>query len=90
MDEGASRSLSELVTLSRSEFDRGIRSFDYEQSALFIRFLILDPDLGPRFRGYLAGLAAGDPSRPQGPWTALAGDETSVSARFEEWLSAFD
>jgi hypothetical protein len=54
---GEERPFAELAGLPRSAFDRGVRSFDYEQSTLWVRYLLLDPHLGPGFRSFLADLA---------------------------------
>lgn len=54
---GLARPLAELAALRRSGFDKAVRSYDYEQSALTVRYLLLDPTLGPRFRAYLGDLA---------------------------------
>lgn len=57
---GEAGSLERLAGLPRSRFDRGVRSFDYEQSSLLVRHLLLDPALRLRFRAYLARLGAGE------------------------------
>ncbi len=57
--QGKVGSVARLVALARGEFDRGVVSFDYEQSALLVRYLLLDAKLGTSFRGYLRQLASG-------------------------------
>ena len=57
--------LEHLTALRRSEFDQGTRSYDYEQSALFVRFLLLDPELAPRFRRHLQAIAGQSIRNPQ-------------------------
>lgn len=62
---GRVRPLRELVALRRAEFDRGTVSFDYEQSALLVRYLLADGELAPRFRRFLRRLAEGERYGPE-------------------------
>ncbi len=75
-----------LVALDRDGFDRGTVSYDYEQSALLVRFLLLDPELAPRFRGWLAALAARGPRDSPTLPTALEISWSELETRFATWL----
>lgn len=85
---GRARPLHELAALPEGEFDRGRVSHDYEQSALLVRFLLLDPELGPLLRGWLAaralqggGIDSRFPPDRRPDW-----DE--IDRRFRRWLGA--
>lgn len=86
--DGRAGGLERLVGLKRGEFDRGTVSFDYEQSALFVRFLLAEPDLAPGFRSFLADLAAGQPHAPELLTRHLAVSWPALDRRFEAWLGA--
>ncbi len=86
LDRGWARPIQELAGLPRSGFDRGVRSFDYEQSALLVRYLLLDPVLGARFKGYLAALARGERYDPERLRTALGVSWSELEADFARGL----
>ncbi len=86
LSRGWTRPLAELAGLPRSGFDRGVRSFDYEQSALLVRHLLLDPSLAPRFKAYLADLAKGERYDPERLRAALEISWSGLEAGFESWL----
>ncbi len=86
ISQGWARPLAELTGLQRSGFDRGVRSFDYEQSALLVRYLLLDPQLAPRFRAYLAALARAEPYSPERLRAALGVSWSELEAGFAGWL----
>lgn len=54
-----------LVALGRDRFDQDPVTFDYEQAALLVRILLLDPALAPRLRAYLSRLAAAERYDPE-------------------------
>ncbi len=81
-------SLERLITLDPEDFDREVVSFDYEQSALVVRFLLLDPELAPRFRSLLARFAAGEPFLPERVTEELALDWEALERRFRAWLAS--
>ncbi len=84
---GAPRySLERLVALKRGEFDRGVVSFDYEQSALLVRFLLSERELASGFRGFLKDLAGGDAHHPEHLAAALGIDWAELDRRFTDWL----
>jgi hypothetical protein len=83
---GWARPLEELAGLPRSGFDREVRSFDYEQSALLVRYLLLDPLLGPRFRGYLATLARGERYDAESLRAVLGVQWNELETGFARWL----
>ena len=86
LDRGWARPLAELTALPRSGFDRGVRSFDYEQSALLVRYLLLDRELAPRFKGYLAALARGERYDPERFRAALGVSWEGIEEGFDRWL----
>lgn len=79
-------SLERLVALDGDGFDRGTVSYDYEQSALLVRFLLLDRELATRFRGWLAALADRGPRDSPTLPTALEIPWSELEARFAAWL----
>jgi hypothetical protein len=79
-------SLARLVALKRGKFDRDVVSFDYEQSALALRFFLLDPELRPRFQKFLRALAAGEFYDPHGLRLALSQPWAELDARFKAWV----
>lgn len=79
-------SLRRLVALQRSEFDRGTVSFDYEQSALFVRFLLSEPDLAPAFRAFLRDLSRGEIHPPERLASVLGVEWMELERRFEAWV----
>ena len=85
---GTSRagSLERLVGLDRDRFDRGAVSYDYEQSALFVRFLLLDSALAPRFRSWLVARAWRGAEPTAALPAALAADWVELERRFRTWL----
>ncbi len=75
--------LARLLGLSRSAFDRGVRSFDYEESALLVRFLASDPRYVERFRAELARLAAGERYEAERFLNGWSGD---LKRDLERWI----
>lgn len=80
--------LERLVTLDRSRFDRETVSYDYEQSALFVRFLLTDPELAGRFRSYLQRLAAGERYAPGELRSALGREWSELDRELEGFVLA--
>lgn len=78
--------LARLVALKRGEFDRGTVSFDYEQSALLVRFLLSDPRLKPGFRRYLRGIAENKGAGPERLRQALGIEWEELDRQLESWL----
>lgn len=87
---GQAESLERLVSLDRDRFDRGTVSYDYEQSALFVRFLLLDGGYGPSFRQWLVTQTyrRGEPA-PDLP-AALGSNWPELERRFRDWLGLND
>jgi hypothetical protein len=77
-----------LVSLERGRFDRGVISYDYEQSALLVRWLLADPVLAPRFRAFLADLAGGLSWSPERFRRALGVPWAELDRRLEAWVRA--
>ncbi len=85
-DAGQADSLARLVALGRGEFDRGVVSHDYEQSALLVRFLLGEPNLASGFRKFLSDFAAGEPYDPEGLAADLGAGWADLDRRFQQWL----
>jgi hypothetical protein len=83
---GLAEGLERLATLQRADFDREIRAYDYEQSALFVRFLLLDPELRPRFHSHLQLLARQSIRDPQQLPEDLGRSWEDLDRSFQEWL----
>lgn len=82
-------SLRRLAALQRGEFDSEVVSFDYEQSALFVRFLLDEPGLATGFRAFLRDLAAAEVIyTPAVLASALGVDWPELDRRFETWVEA--
>lgn len=83
---GRAGTVGRLTGLSAGDFDRGAVSYDYDQAALFVRFLLLDPELAPRFRAWLAARTVrGDTPAPELA-AALGLDLDALERRFRRWL----
>lgn len=85
---GEARPFAELAGLPRSAFDRGVRAFDYEQSTLWVRYLLLDPGLSPRFRAYLARLAEGERYETEKLREHLGRSWPELEAGFNSWMAS--
>ncbi len=85
-ETGGVQGVDRLVALGPEEFDSSPNSYDYEQSTLLVRFLLLDPELGPRFRIFLAELADGSPCTPDILQQHLDLDWSELDSRLQEWL----
>lgn len=87
-EEDLAGSLARLVALGEDEFDAGLPSFDYEQSAFFVRYLLADPDLAPRFRDWLRALAAGAAYDPEELHRVLGVEWDALDRAFALWVRA--
>ena len=83
---GESGALQRLVALPEAHFDAAPASLDYELSALFVRFLLLDRELSPRFRAWLAAQTF-EPRSPESLPAALAIGWPSLERRFASWVA---
>lgn len=83
---GEARPFAELAELPRSAFDRGARPFDYEQSTLWVRYLLLDPHLGSAFRAYLAQLAEGERYDAERLRGRLGRSWPELESGFQSWF----
>ncbi|MDY7092848.1 MAG: hypothetical protein SX243_07745 [Acidobacteriota bacterium] len=79
-------SLERLLSLQRGDFDRGTVSFDYEQSALFVRYLLHDDALAAGFRAYLQRLAAGEEYDAEALRESLGRSWGELDRGLEAWL----
>ncbi len=69
-----------------ARFDSAPNSYDYEQSTLLVRYLLLDPELGPRFRAFLTDFAGGAPYSPELLSQRLAVSWSELDGRLHAWL----
>jgi hypothetical protein len=83
---GLAPSLYRLVGLGADEFDGASPSYDYEQSAFFVRYLLSDHELAPRFRRWLKTLAAGAVYEPESLRLALSVEWNALDTAFEYWV----
>jgi hypothetical protein len=83
---GQASSLLALVSQADYDFDTGGASYDYEQSALFVRYLLLEPNLAPRFRTFLSRLAEGEDATPEALQKSLELDWAELERGFLSWL----
>ena len=86
--QGQARLVLELVRLDRETFDREPVSFDYEQSALLLRFILSRPDLKAGFHQYLQELSRGRAYDPVAMALALGQEWTEIEARFWAWMDS--
>lgn len=75
-----------LVSLGAEDFDAKPTDRHYEHSALWVRFLLLDPQLAPRFHGFLQELATGTAYDSKRLRMHLALDWHELDRRFMAWL----
>lgn len=85
---GRVETIERLLRPDPASFDAELVSYDYEQSALFVRFLLLDPELAPRFRSYLDAFARLGGTRVPALPDALGRDGPELDAAFRAWLEA--
>jgi hypothetical protein len=79
--------VEELVRMDWETFvSPGDEEVHYAHSAFWIRYLLEDPDLAPRFRAYLARVAGGTPLTPATAEGALGYDWATLDAGFREFL----
>ena len=83
---GQAGKLRRLVALRRGEFDSEPVAFDYEQSALLVRFLLADPELARGFRSFLRDLAQNGAATPEALSAALGVSWEELDRRFVTWL----
>ncbi|MEM7052659.1 MAG: hypothetical protein AAF604_23550 [Acidobacteriota bacterium] len=83
---GRAGSVQRLVHLPAAGFDAEVVSFDYEQSALLVRFLLLEPRLATPFRAYLGELHRGRRYDSQDLAAALGRSWQELDDAFAEWL----
>lgn len=86
LDAGQIGSVERLLALAPGEFDRGVVSYDYEQSAMLVRFLLDQPDLTPRLRTALSDLAAGEGYEAGRFLGQLGLTAAQLDRRFEAWV----
>lgn len=80
-------SLRRLLTLEDDAFDRQAVSYDYEQSAMVVRFLLAEPARAGAFRAFLAELATKETYDAERLRTALGVSWSALDRDFESWLA---
>ncbi len=83
---GRAGDLQRLAGLKRGEFDRGVAAFDYEHSALLVRFLLSEPEQASGFRRFLSDFARGTAYDPELLVSALGSSWADLDGRFSHWL----
>lgn len=83
---GRAGAIARLVAAEAEPFDGSSASLDYELSALLVRFLLLDPELGPRFRAWLGEQTLQRPTLPAF-LPALGIDAPTLERRFDAWVT---
>lgn len=86
LEAGHTKSVAAVIARTRQSFDRGTVSYDYESSALLVRFLLLDGELSSRFRDALRKLAEADGCDTGCIFDALRVDADELDRRFRLWL----
>ncbi len=86
--DSAAEPLGRLLTMGDPEFDSGVVSYDYEQSALLVRFLLSDASLSLGFKSFLGQLALGRAYIPDVLLDRLGLTFDELEKRFEGWLDA--
>lgn len=80
------KSVERLVALEPGEFDSDSNSYDYEQSTLIVRYLLLDRELAPRIQAYLTDLADGAPYSPELLQQHLGLEWSKLDQQLQAWL----
>jgi hypothetical protein len=88
LESGKAGSLLALASQKDYNFDSSGTSYDYEQSALLVRYLLLEPTLAPRFRTFLTWLSEGGDATPEKLQEYLELDWTALERGFLFWLDA--
>lgn len=83
---GRTEPVAMVMIKSRAQYDKGVVSYDYETSALLVRFLLLDSRFGSRFRQVLGLLAAAEGCDLVCLFGKLEVKGPELDARFREWL----
>lgn len=79
--------LAALTARDVEQFDRDPSARDYEQSAVFVRFLMSEPERRKRFRVFLQGVAAGEPASAEQLVADLAVDDwRKLDRELRAWL----
>lgn len=86
LESGQAHSVARLVSLDGTDFDAEAVSYDYEQSALLVRYLLLEPHLADGFRSFLAKLAEGEDYSPDLLQQHLEVQWTELDEGMATWL----
>lgn len=86
LEQGLARPLDELADLSWEEFVRTRRELHYLEAGLWVRFLLEDRELDPRFRRFLADTAEGRPLTAERLRETLGMSWEELEERFTVWV----
>ncbi len=81
--------LRRVVGLDNRAFDRDPKARDYEQGAVFVRYLMSDPKRKRSFQAYLKGIAEGESDGPEAlaAQLGLPGDDwNALDRKVRTWL----
>ncbi len=78
--------LGRLTSMGDDQFDRGVVSYDYELSAVFIRWLLIDPERARGLRGFLSGLVGGRDYDPEALREALGRSWSELDQSLSRWI----
>jgi len=89
--QGEARSLPSLMGLERASFDRAPAEgaggvYDYEQSALLIRYFLAEPERARLFRAFLARVASGEEPTPERLREAMGVGWGELEQGFRAWI----
>jgi hypothetical protein len=85
-DDGQAGDLARLLALDEATFDSGVVSFDYEQSALFVRYLLSEESMATGFRSFLAELSLGRLYAPDLLLSHLGTTLPELDRGFQSWI----
>lgn len=86
--EGRLPPLEELMRLPWRTFVGGVVDLHYTESFLFVRYLLSEPRHAPRFRAFLAAVAAGGPADGSALRRSLGVSWDELDATFRSWIAA--
>lgn len=88
LEQGGAPRVDALLDLGWEEFVRTRRQVHYLQAGLFVRFLLEDREMNPRFRTFLQDTAEGRPLTAERFQGTLGMSWEEIEARFVAWVAA--
>lgn len=85
--DGRAGSVESVITQADEHFDRGTVSFDYETSALFVRYLLSDPARAAALRAFLRAVAEGERAEAGQLRDRLDASWGALDQAFDHWLA---